>query len=1058
MNKRFLKVAFLCLVACSVSASFTSCKDYDEDINSLRQETSGLSGQLSALEEALNSTKTELTNAQKAADDAMAQAKAAADAAQAADAAAKAAQATGDSAKAEAEAAKAAAEAANAQALAAEALAKEAQAAAAKAKEEAIAEAVAKCQELMASTVSDEEFNQKVSELEGMIDAVEAGLNTLDGKVGTIDEKVKALTEWQTSVDIQLKTLENLQTEVGTLKSEVEEVKSSLSGLEGTVSGLSESLKSLQGTVDALEGTVAELQELVDTKASKEEVESALSTMQTNFEKYVDDAIAKLDEALKSHIEDKLGAYATTEALNTAVEGLKENMVTLADALTWRLTSLTLIPEVFENGIPTMSFRTLVYTPKELKADKTFANVNGAKELSLGNNETTVSYYVNPSKITESYIGKPSFVTAVATTRANSLIDVKDYSIEGGKLTVTAVRATENSFNEGLGLNEINIFALKVPLAESALTENEKGTEVAVYSQFAKFEQTDFTPHLASKVDPTNDLASYKEAYASTQGKEILLDAKYDETTDLLEYVTPAFADNTAMKLDYLKSFGVTLRFEKVEDPYTLGNSDTDQQQFYSVTKYGKLTAKNLAGGDDLSSAIGREPIVCAVMVDTLNGRYNRIDQRYFKVRFVKEKQEPIVVSYVFDPFTLTSASEYQFTMNWEDMTSLILEKTGLSYDEFEKTYTEETVDYGKVDVNFDRNVAGSAPITWTLTAEEVGEVKPGEEKTLKAVLTLSDANGMAPEITINLSVKVSVELPTLAGLNTIFWKNNAYQLKHVPYESRGNAQYAFYSNEILEGFNLIDKLYMLSTKTSYNWEFQFSEEGQPDGYVTSDKVPSMGGRYLVPEGVSSSAAWLLYNPNQLFASSTPNPKFELASPTNAKPLIGKTVSVTAWVKYNEYNVYELNSYKIEILSPLNFTKTDPTTSFKDWTANSTVSVNNLITVKENGTGNAVVSGTEIGKYYGLGTAQYDVANAKIGMKNEGGNLVVDDNLSAEASMPLAQGLVGATLTLSGTDLKFTHTTGAQITKACNIFVPFKVQHRWGVYTGYVKIRLNPLS
>ena len=1060
MNKRFLKVAFLCLVACSVSASFTSCKDYDEDINSLRQETSGLSGQLSALEEALNSTKTELTNAQKAADDAMAQAKAAAEAAQAADAAAKAAQAAGDSAKAEAEAAKAAAEAANAQALAAEALAKEAQAAAAKAKEEAIAEAVAKCQELMASTVSDEEFNQKVSELEGMIDAVEAGLNTLEGKVGTIDEKVKALTEWQTSVDLQLKTLETLQSEVGTLKSDVEEVKSSLSGLDGTVSGLSESLTALQGTVDSLEETIADLQELVDTKASKEEVEAAISSMETGLKEYVDGAISDLDEALKSHIDDKLGAYATTEALNTAINGLKENMVTLADALTWRLTSLALIPEVYEDGIPTMSFRTLVYTPQTLNADKELVDVTGAKPVSLGNDETTVSYYVNPSKITESYIGKPSFVTAVASTRAASLIDVKDYSIDGGKLTVTAVRTSDNAFNEGLTASQINIFALKVPLAEAALTEAEKGTEVAVSSQFAKFTETTFLPHLASKADPTNDLASYKEAYGAGQGKEILLDAKYDETTDLIQYVTPAYADGSLMELDYLKSFGVTLRFQKVRDPYLLGASKTDQQEFYNVNEFGKLTAKNLSGGEDLSSAIGREPIVCVQMVDTLNGKNNTVDQRYFKVRFVKEKLEPINISYAFKPFKLTANNEYTFTMGWEDMTSLILEETGLSYDEFKKTYNKRVYDgAGTVKVSFDTATPGSAPITWTLTAADIADVEAGEEKTLEGVLTLSAQNGLAPEIKINLSVKVSVDLPTMAGLNTIFWKDNAYQLKHIPYGATGAGAKASYANKILEGFNLIDKLYALSSKGAYNWEFQFSNEGQPGEYAPKTEAPSALGRYLTANPAGTSAAQLFYgDSNGLFYSATPDPVFKLTQGEVGKPLVGQTVSVTAWVKFNEYNMYELNSYKIQILSPLNFTKADPKNSFTDWVEGSTVSVKDLITVKENGTGKAVTFGSAMATYYGLQDVAYNVAGAKIGMKNEGGNLVVDDNLSAEASMALADGLKGASLSMSGTDLKFTHTTGAQITKACNIFVPFKVVHEWGVFEGYVKVRLNPLS
>ena len=120
MNKKFLNAVLFGALIASSAGTFTSCKDYDDDIKSLQE-------QIDKSGSTVGDLQTQLTTLKSAAEAAQAAADAAKTAAAEAKTAAEAAKTVGDQAAADAATAKA--------------LAEEAKAAAAQAKADAIAEA-----------------------------------------------------------------------------------------------------------------------------------------------------------------------------------------------------------------------------------------------------------------------------------------------------------------------------------------------------------------------------------------------------------------------------------------------------------------------------------------------------------------------------------------------------------------------------------------------------------------------------------------------------------------------------------------------------------------------------------------------------------------------------------------------------------------------------------------------------------------------------------------------------------------------------------------------------
>ena len=314
MKKRFLKVSFFCLLMACMPATFTSCKDYDDDIAVLTEQTGSLQSQVNSLEEALNANKEAAAQAAQAAADAMSAAKAAQATADEALAAAKAAQATGDEALALAKSNEAAVAAAQADALYAQALAEEAKQAAATAKAEAIAEVMEQVKALMEEQRALTE--KELAEIAGQIEGIEKGLNELSGALegvnGELDRVENELTDKINVVADELATLEQA----------VEVQRAAFEEFQTLVNGKIETLESnyatLQETVEGIEDTIAEItQDVSDLQAADQAMQNGIDLMKADIVKIALDV-----ENLQISVKANADAIATINERLDVIDGL----------------------------------------------------------------------------------------------------------------------------------------------------------------------------------------------------------------------------------------------------------------------------------------------------------------------------------------------------------------------------------------------------------------------------------------------------------------------------------------------------------------------------------------------------------------------------------------------------------------------------------------------------------------------------------------------------------------------------------------------------------------
>lgn len=226
MNKKFLNVILFGVLLASTTGTFTSCKDYDDDINGLQEQIDAnkksLDDKAAALQSALDAANQQISAAQEAA----AAARTAAD---------KAAEAA--------------------------ATAKEA---AAQAKADAIAEAQRLVNELK-STV-----NNKVDQ-----SVYDAKMSTIDATINTIEGKLEDLADADVALGTQITALELFQTSIENLNLTTE-----FPDLKSKVSGLIEDLEDLESRVEANETDIADLKSgLSDISDQIDAVQTGLSTL-----------------------------------------------------------------------------------------------------------------------------------------------------------------------------------------------------------------------------------------------------------------------------------------------------------------------------------------------------------------------------------------------------------------------------------------------------------------------------------------------------------------------------------------------------------------------------------------------------------------------------------------------------------------------------------------------------------------------------------------------------------------------------------------------------------
>ena len=231
MKRKFFGMLLMGAMTVASVGMFTSCKDYDDDINNLQKQIDGITAQklqdqLTTLKSAADAAKTAADNAQATANTAVANAKAAKDAADAA-------QGTADAAAKAAEAAQKAAEAAQATA----------NAAATKEYADQIKKAIDDLTPIVEGKVAKADFDEAIASIEAEIAAIneklltledveellaskkfatEAALNDLAGQVAVLEtfkaniEKLGPIgdDDWQAKVNAAIAKIADIEKEI----------------------------------------------------------------------------------------------------------------------------------------------------------------------------------------------------------------------------------------------------------------------------------------------------------------------------------------------------------------------------------------------------------------------------------------------------------------------------------------------------------------------------------------------------------------------------------------------------------------------------------------------------------------------------------------------------------------------------------------------------------------------------------------------------------------------------------------------------------------------------
>ena len=763
MNKKYLSVVLFGALLAASAGTFTSCKDYDDDIK-------GLQEQIDKSGSTITDLQTQLTTLKAAADAAQATADAAKTAAAEAKTAADAAKAAGDQAKADA-----------ATALAA---AKAAEAAAAQAKADAIEEATKQVEALRNSMQAaiDKKLDvtafEEASKLLGArIDGIEAGLSNL--KNGAVKENTEAIKSAQDAIEALQSADEDFAT---TLKELDEYVKITL---EAKIDVNADDIKAAQD----------------DIKAAQEDLD-ALWKKISGGEGSLEDLISKNATAisdLKDAIEDELDVIqADIKKINGQITAINQNMAGLHTLVVSRLTSISLAPDLFVDGIEAVRFTSLQYSPM---GESENASIPATSYKFSTAALATASYHFNPAsfKLANAdygYIDRTAEVVettrAIAASKLVEIVGEPEANPVTGTVDFKLLRL--NSHTTQPGLDRTNMIALQATLKGDAVDEGETNAVitapyVAVYDAILSYEDV----RIADKETLTTgaDEAHYATTFTAATKEEPRYKMDYDKVFDLKELVATCFGNNGHDEFP-IEDYKLSYRFAVASSAYELveGKTETDQQKWIVCND---PVAGTFQAEEFNPEAKGRTPILKVELVDEAG---NVVRRGFVKVAIGVTKKPDL--SFSDSPYELIlncndTEAEYEITEEYirENVYRKITDgyTVGMSHEEFWNLYdaataTTEIKKNGKIHsmtapkiVDGDTNVGmATKKVVWNFTHEELGKIGATGSQFVASITVNNKLVGSQFPDKITFQFTVNVKLPefTLTKTeNEILWQKD---------------------------------------------------------------------------------------------------------------------------------------------------------------------------------------------------------------------------------------------------------------------------------------------
>ena len=864
-----------------------------------------------------------------------------------------------------------------------------------------------------------------------LVDEVIPGIkDDIAGLDQKVNSHISAFSEYQAQIDLQMNALEEFKSKYETL----------LNGLDGKLTDINSSISSITGDLETLKGIVDGLTGVDDQTGIINGIKGDISEMDSKI------------QTIKSDL----------SKVQTDIKNINANLNALNAINAKRLTSVTLIPTAYRDGIPTIDFLTAQFSPMKLD-EKTglYAADSKAKPVIINSEDAKVLYRMNPAGVSLEDIkaAEVSFVQQIATSRASANEPViKVISVEKnaeGQLVVSATKNVENQYIDNAGAsNKIYTVALRVPIAEKnyykwtvgegdeAKQVTEDAADAVVYSEYARISDTQFAPSIAQNNAQLSPLYTWTDA----QSEEPLIEIPYNEDTDLSTIATGVMSYNGksfAMNADEMKQFGFSIDYSVIKE-YKVNGID---QQLYATVKDGILTPVTPDKGKDLDR-IGKTPVVEAVMKDA---KGNVVMQKFFKVELViKGAKDAFTFPLVNEDLNCEVTTAF---VTWKQIEEQVIANLGFPMNkaDFIASYTATAPADVTVDYTADDKTAH--PIVWTIGLAEKSVAASTGNKLSKEI-KFTNAAGLYPTIKITLTGEIAMPsaLPELGSTVPSIWNNGVMRVlpMAMPTNYKAGDPTAEYNTNILQG-RLAP--YMNNVLECANWDIQFSKEMTDDHFRGAVAEGEEGAYNYVGRDVRGTAARIWYgaaNHTYMGLESADLEDTELAAnfyifPDEAGVALvnsGTTIDLEWTValigKTYDNIVNAKGTTKLQIIKPLqSVTPADQPAITQNATEQNVDLAKDLIVTDV--FGNNFKAGSNFWSYYDI---QSVVWGGEMSITDEGKTYQLSDfkfviNVTEDGKLTYDGG-------------------GVALNHAVTLNVPVVVNHKWGVLESSVNVTIQP--
>ena len=233
------------------------------------------------------------------------------------------------------------------------------------------------------------------------------------------------------------------------------------------------------------------------------------------------------------------------------------------------------------------------------------------------------------------------------------------------------------------------------------------------------------------------------------------------------------------------------------------------------------------------------------------------------------------------------------------------------------------------------------------------------------------------------------------------------------------------------------------------------------------------GGHTSWDNDINYNTAYLYADHNNVANQNLLNPLSDENEPDGIVPkrTHNKPVHMGIWATLNDWNVIPIKDYNFYLVEPLRINANLQGAFEEGWISGTAVGTATAFAMTDfrgytvaqvDGTTERTKYATALWDYYEVKAAVLDVTTARFGMKQDGTNVVVDNNLTYDTSMTAAQlkaatnNTVDISLTLeTGSDgeqyIVFKNNGGTNVEEDFNVFIPATVEYGFGKVTKYCK-------